>query len=498
MIRRLCRESQFVAGMIGCIGIGALQLNAAVQHETPTPAGGTRPNILFAFADDWGRHAGAYGTDWLKTPTFDRVAETGILFDQAYTAVAKCAPCRASVLTGRYPWQNEEVGNHLSYWPVDKFQTYIETLVEQGYYAARAGKGWSPGVLPEGRQLCGEIYTGAYVEAFEDFLDDVPEGKPFHFWFCSSDPHRGYTKKKHTAERLAQIDLPSYWKDTPALRQDVADYAFEVERFDTDTGRMIAMLEERGLMENTLIIMSSDHGMPFPRAKGDTYMAGNHVPLAVKWESHLARPGRTSQSLVNFVDISATILELAKIDPKTTAMEPLEGRSWTDIFRGDDISEPIPERAVTFYGRERHDVNIRPDNRGYPSRAIRQGKYLYIHNLTPELAPTSRKESGGISQFNKLDRQSKEYKLLYGVRPEGEFYNVEDDPECVNNLASNPEYADRLNAMRSVLHENLKKQNDPRMTGAEVLFDTYPATTPWKPIYLERKAWEKEHSKNGK
>ena len=458
-----------------------------------------RPNILFAFADDWGRHAGAYGTDWLKTPTFDRIASQGILFGQAYTAVAKCAPSRASVLTGRFPWQNEEVGNHLAYWPKDKFQTYIETLVEHGYYAARVGKGWSPGKLPEGRKLCGEIYTGQpgkYIEAFKAFLDDVPEGQPFHFWFCSSDPHRGYMKQKHTPERLAQIDLPSYWEDTPALRQDVADYAFEVERFDSDTGQMIQLLEERGLLENTLVIMSSDHGMPFPRAKGDTYMAGNHVPLSVMWKGHVKQPGRTSMAYVNFVDIAPTILELAGVDSKSTAMEPLQGRSWTEIFRGDDIANPIPERAFTLYGRERHDVDLRPDNAGYPSRAIRKGNYLYINNLEPGRTPTALKESGGIAQFRKLDNKSKDWKLLYGVRPGDELYNVEDDPECVNNLAGNPEYAKRMNALRSTLLKQLREQADPRVLGGEVLFDSYPATTPWLPIHKARMKWEKENARN--
>lgn len=476
---------------MGSLILMPLLAGAASQKDVAS-----RPNILFAFADDWGRHAGSYGTDWLKTPTFDRLAKEGILFDQAYTAVAKCAPCRASVLTGRYPWQNEEVGNHLAYWPKDKFQTYIETLEENGYYAARVGKGWSPGALPKGRKLCGEIYTGNYVEAFETFLDDVPEGKPFHFWFCSSDPHRGYQKQKHTLEQLAQIDLPTYWEDTPGLRQDVGDYAFEVERFDSDTGKMIRMLEERGLLENTLIIMSSDHGMPFPRAKGDTYMAGNHVPLSVMWKGRIKNPGRTCTAYVNFVDIAPTILELAGVDSEVTAMAPVQGRSWTEIFRGDDLKGAISERSFALYGRERHDVNIRPENRGYPSRAIRQGKYLYINNLAHDLPPTALKESGGIAQFRKLDETSTGYQLLYGMRPADEFYNVEEDPECVHNLASNPEYSGLMKSMRSTLHDQLRKQKDPRMTGGEVLFDTYPATVPWMPIHKARVQWEKENSKN--
>ncbi len=472
--------------------MGALRVLAANAEQD-------RPNILFAFADDWGRHAGVYGTDWLKTPTFDRIAKQGILFDQAYTAVAKCAPSRASVLTGRYPWQNEELGNHLAYWPKDKFQTYIETLVEHGYYAGRVGKGWSPGQLPEGRKLCGEIYLGQpgeYVKAFEAFLDDVPEGQPFHFWFCSKDPHRGYKRQKHTPERLAQIDLPSYWEDTPALRQDVADYAFEVERFDSDTGKMIEVLKERGLLENTLVIMSSDNGMPFPRAKGDTYMAGNHLPLGVMWKGHVQQPGRICEAYVNFVDIAPTILEIAGVDPGTSAMAQIQGRSWTEIFEGKDIGKVIPERSFAQYGRERHDVNIRPGNDGYPSRAIRKGKFLYINNLRPELVPTSLAESGGIAQFRKLDKDSKYWRLLYGTRPAHELYNVENDPECVNNLAGNPEYARQMKEMRSTLLTLLREQKDPRVMGGEVLFDTYPASTPWNVIHKARAKWEANNAKN--
>jgi len=454
-----------------------------------------QPNILFAFADDWGRHAGAYGTDWLETPVFDRIAAEGILFNQAYTAVAKCAPSRASVLTGRYPWQNEEIGNHLAYWPDDKFKTYIETLIDHGYYAGRVGKGWSPGQLPTGRKLCGEIYRGNNVQSFIDFLDDVPAGQPFHFWFCSSDPHRGYRRQAHTPERLARIDLPSYWKDTPELRQDVADYAFEVERFDSETGQMMAILEERGLMQDTLIVMSSDHGMPFPRAKGDTYMAGNHVPLSIMWQNHIVEPGRSCDLFVNFIDLAPTILELAQIDPKTTGMASIEGQSLVEIFNGEDLKGPIPERSMTFYGRERHDVNIRPGNKGYPSRAIRKGAFLLIKNLDPSLMPTAFKESGGIDQFRRLDHDSREWRLLYGKRPESELYDVEKDPECIHNLWRNPEYSAEFKALSSALNEQLSLQNDPRQFGEEK-FDSYPVTTPWKKVHTARVKWEKEHSRN--
>ena len=288
--------------------------------------------------------------DWLDTPTFDRIADQGILFRQ----------------------------------------TYIEALIDGDYYAGGVGKGWSPGVLPKDRKLCGEIYArGTHVECFEDFLGDVLEGKPFHFWFCSNDPHRGYKPQAHMAERLARIDVPSYREDTPEIRQDVADYAFEVERFDSETGQMIAMLEERGLLENRIVIMSSDHGMPFPRAKGDAYMAGNHVPLAIMWADQIAQSDRSIDSLVSFVDIAPTNLGLANVTAGETRMELLAGRSWAEIFDGNDIEQPIAERRQVIYGRERHDtktpvclakartsIPIRESSRGRkPSRSAKHGKW---------------------------------------------------------------------------------------------------------------------------
>lgn len=450
-----------------------------------------RPNILFCLADDWGRHAGAYGTDWVTTPVFDRIANEGILFTQAYTASAKCAPSRASILTGRFPWQNEEVGNHMSYWPDEKYRTYIEVLEENGYYAGRTGKGWGPGIFPKNRKLTGEIYLGKkYVPAFEKFLDDIPEGKPFHFWFGSSDPHRGYEKQAHSSERLAQIDLPSYWPDLPEIRQDVADYAFEVERFDSDVGQMLAILKERGLLDNTLVIMTSDHGMPFPRAKGDQYMEGNQVPMAVMWNKRLVKPGRTCQSMVSFVDLAPTLLELGQGDADAGGMAAITGNSFSDILNGDSKG-----RNMVIYGRERHDHNAREEGKSYPSRAIRTGDYLYIQNLKPDRTPNTMKESGMTPVFKDIDPDSVYGKILMPKqRPADEFYDLGQDPECLNNLAQNPEYAVRMEKMRNALHAKLKKQKDPRMFGGGDEFDTYPPTVPWKKTRAPQEAWEKEQS----
>src|SRR5690606_33408576 len=165
-----------------------------------------RPNILFAIADDWGRHASAYGTPWVKTPGFDRVAREGLLFRNAFTPNAKCAPSRAIVLTGRYSWQLEEAGNHIAYFPT-KFKSWPEALMEQGWFVGLTGKGWGPGIANDAagnpRQITGRpfgrrtapppaksISTNDYAANFADFLDAAPAGTPWCFWFGAHEPHR--------------------------------------------------------------------------------------------------------------------------------------------------------------------------------------------------------------------------------------------------------------------------------------------------------------------
>ena len=168
-----------------------------------------QPNILFCIADDASYpHMGAYGCSWVKTPGFDRVARDGVLFRNAYTPNAKCAPSRACILTGRNSWQLEEAANHFPFFPA-KFRTYPETLGAQGYSVGYTGKGWSPGdpgqVDGKRRQLCGPAYlqrktkppargiaSHDYAANFADFLDERPADKPFCFWYGALEPHRGY------------------------------------------------------------------------------------------------------------------------------------------------------------------------------------------------------------------------------------------------------------------------------------------------------------------
>src|SRR5688572_5628413 len=286
--------------------------------------GSPRPNILFAIADDWSfGHAGAYGSTWVRTPAFDRVAREGLLFTRAYTPNAKCAPSRAILLTGRQSWQLEEAANHIPFFP-PKFKTWVEALEEHGYATGMTGKGWGPGVANDmhgkPRQMTGRPFNRGKSEAptpamsandyaanFKDFLSTVPPGRPWSFWYGAHEPHRAYEygsgaskggKKPSDIERV-----PGYWPDNETVRTDLLDYAYEVEHFDRHLARMLDTLSDAGLLDSTIVIATSDHGMPFPRVKGQTYEFSNHVPLAVMWRAGIKTGGRTVREYVSFADL---------------------------------------------------------------------------------------------------------------------------------------------------------------------------------------------------
>ena len=306
----------------------------------------------------------------MKTPAFDRVAREGLLFTHAYTPNAKCAPSRACILTGRNSWQLKEAANHICYFPPE-FKGWGEALAEHGWFVGHTLKGWGPGVAKDAdgklRVMTGkafnarkakppteEISNNDYAANFEDFLAAAPAGQPWCFWYGAVEPHRGYEFGSGVAKggkKLSDIDhVPGMWPDNETVRNDLLDYGFEVEHFDRHLGRMIETLEKRGLLENTLVIVTGDHGMPFPRSKGNAYEVSNHVPLAAMWPRGIARPGRTVEDYVSFIDLAPTFIELAGLKWTETKMAAASGRSLTDIFRSEKSGQVNPARDHVLIG----------------------------------------------------------------------------------------------------------------------------------------------------
>lgn len=490
-----------------------LDQSAVCSADNPT----ARPNILFCLADDWSYpHASVYGCRWVNTPTFDRVAKEGILFTRAYTPNAKCAPSRSIILTGRNSWQLKEACNHICFFPPE-FKVVTEVLAENGYFVAKTGKGWGPGVAHDAagnpRPMLGQsfdrrttkpptsgISRNDYAANFEEFLEAKPAGQPWFFWYGSTEPHRAYEYAsgiKQGGKSFDQIDkIPEYWPDDETVRTDILDYACEVEYFDQQLGRMLEQLEKRGELDNTLVVVTSDNGMPFPRAKGQCYEISNHMPLAMMWKNGIPRPGRVIDDFVSFVDFAPTFLDLAGISWDKSGMATFAGRSLSDILFSDQAGQVDPTRSFVLVGKERHDVG-RPHDWGYPIRGIIEGNWLYLRNYEPTRWPAGNPETGYLNcdgsptktNILRLRRQGvadKYWKACFGRRPAQELYNLAEDPFCAQNLANNPEHHQKMLSLEDKMVALLKAQGDPRMFGKGDVFEQYPYANPRDRNFYER------------
>ncbi|WKN30084.1 sulfatase [Porifericola rhodea] len=465
----------------------------------------TRPNILFAIADDVSfPHMSAYGTSWVNTPAFDRVAENGLLFMRAYTPNAKCSPSRSCILTGRNSWQLEEAANHVPYFP-SKFTTFMESLAANGYFTGHTAKGWAPGKPGERqgktRELTGPAFNehtttpparfisnNDYAKNFEAFLEARPDSLPFCFWYGALEPHRAYeygAGVNKGGKQISQIEeVPNFWPDTDSIRTDMMDYAFELEYFDQHLMQMLDMLEEAGELENTIVVVTSDNGMPFPRVKGQAYEMSNHLPLAIMWPNGIKKAGRTIEDFVSFIDLAPTFIEVAELSQEESKMQVMQGSPLTDIFNSEKEGIVNPERNHVLIGKERHDVG-RPEDQGYPIRGIIKDGLLYVQNYEPERWPVGNPETGYLNtdgsptktqilNMRYAEDSLKDYwQMNFGKRPTEELYRIEEDPACVNNLALNPEYTPMLEAMKTQMHAELQAQGDPRTMGEGYVFDEY-------------------------
>ncbi len=491
MTTRILAVLTLAAGLPSCVS------------STEAEAAG-RPNILFCIADDASYpHMGAYGCDWVETPGFDRVAREGILFSRAYTPNAKCSPSRACILTGRNTWQLKEACNHVPRFPVE-FRTYAEALVGSGYFVGKTGKGWAPGVAVERdgrpRRLTGRpfekrrarppaqgISPNDYAANFEDFLDARPKETPWCFWYGGYEPHRRYEYGSGVAKgekRLAQIEkVPAFWPDNAVVRNDMLDYAYEIEHFDAHLVRMLDLLTQRGQLANTLVVVTADNGMPFPRIKGQEYELSNHLPLAVMWKAGINSPGRVVDDYVSFIDFAPTFVEVAGLQWESTGMKPTPGLSLAGLFRSDASGRTGLLRDHVLIGKERHDVG-RPHDWGYPIRGIVKDGMLYLRNYQPQRWPAGNPETGYLNcdgsptkteilRRRTVAAQGHFWQQSFGKRPQEELYDVKVDPQCVENLAERPARRALKTALASQLDAELMQQGDPRALGRGQVFDEY-------------------------
>ena len=480
-----------------------------------------RPNILIAIADDQSYpHTSAYGDPAILTPGFDRVAAQGVLFRSAFTPAPGCSPMRAAFLTGRQIWQIREAGTHASSFPTD-LPVFTNQLASAGYHVGRTGKGWGPGKAigwphnPAGpdfskRKLKSEkgISSTDYAGNFDDFLAAKSDDQPFCFWFGSHEPHRTYDPGigKRSGIDPAKVAVPGFLPDTPEIRSDIADYLYEIQWFDSHLVRMLDRLQSIGQLENTLVIVTSDNGMPFPRAKANLYEYGIHMPLAISWPNRVPAK-QTIDDLVSLIDVTRTIFDATDVQPDQA--DELTGHSLIGRMTGAPAAK-VADRDAVYSGRERHSSS-RFHSLGYPCRCIRTKDYLYIRNFTPDqvrfdaqgipVEATLGPMHGGYHDIDagpsltylikNADDQlvSKYLDLAVAIRPTDELFDVTADPGCLHNLASSPKHQAVLGRMSKQLTDYLIKTGDQRQTDAAAaqVWETYPRYSSLR--WFETPAW---------
>ncbi len=442
-----------------------------------TSAKDDRPNILLCIADDWGwPHASAYANDnVVATPAFDQVAREGALFHNAYISSPSCTPSRNAILTGQYHWR---LGTGANLWSTlnEDLETFPHLLEDAGYETGSWRKSWRPGKLL-GKWLerypAGEHYDGGFPE----FLAQRDSDKPFFFWFGAKDPHRGY-KLGSGAEKgmdISKVKLFGHYPDSDVIRGDVADYYFEVERFDSDVAAALKLLKETGEADNTIVVVTGDHGMPFPRCKSNLYDSGTRVPLAIRWPS-IMKSKQVLNGFVSLTDLAPTFLAAAGVKRH----RDMTGENLLPaILEGDETRL----RKYVLVGKERHVPSQEaPDMGGYPSRALRTPGFLYIRNYAPERWSNGTPDwqnaalpgtwfgdtDNGPTKTYMVDNKDKDeehrraYTLAFGHRPAEELYDLRNDPDQLNNVADDEKYASILKVHALRLTKDLIASNDPR------------------------------------
>ena len=504
-----------------------------------------RPNILFAFADDWGRYASAYReierdgpNAIINTPNFDRVAAEGALFTNAFVPAPSCTPCRSSLLSGRYFWETGRGAIlQCAVWD-ESIPSYPLLLEEAGYHIGHTHKVWGPGTpynAPYGAERTRYAPAGGRfgsfsfevtalaeergVEAakqdlyndvrrnFDAFLDARPDDAPLCYWWGPTNTHRRWQRGSGKALWGLNPDdlkgrLPAFLPDVPEVREDVADYLGECQAFDAGLGVLLDRLEEIGELDNTLVVVSGDHGIPgMPRGKCNLYDIGNEVALAARWPGHIA-PGRVIEDLINIMDLCPTFLEAADVTPP----DCMSARSLRDVLESPDSGQVDPERTFVVTGRERHVAAAREGNLPYPQRAIRTNDFLYIRNFAPDRWPIGDPRGlddlhaepppyedicdntfaayadmdGSPTKAWMIHHRAEEgvtglFRVGFGKRPGEELFDLRVDPDHMNNLADDPAFADTKQQLADRLMAVLRANNDPRV-GPDCCFERAPFT----------------------
>lgn len=447
-----------------------------------------RPNFLFIISDDqsW-IHTSRAGYSLVSTPNFDRIANEGLYFPNAFVSAPSCTPSRSAILAGQDFWRLQSAGLLWGEYS-DVMISYQDILRKAGYAVGFTGKGWGPGFIGDPSvKPTGDEYNvvrnsrsdvlGPWDLAgnFAQFLKEKPDGAPFSFWVGSIEPHRPFDEtvpNRFTPDNTA-THIPPFLPPTGRVQQQLSSYLGEIEHFDSDLGALVQLLKDTGHFDNTIIVVTSDNGMEFSRAKPTLYAYGVRVPLAIYW-SKLARP-RTVDDFVSLIDIAPTFLQAAGIDIPAQ----MTGTSLLPLLQSGSEEPKDMRRDAVVVGYERHAGYIRAGNLTYPSRAIYTPEFTYIRNYFPERWPVG-DPPGYVESIPWLLRDDAGtaflepyFSLVAARRPAEELYDLQRDPFQLENVIADANYTQALQGLRARLTEYLVQTRDPVELTREDVFSRY-------------------------
>jgi len=410
-------------------------LSYTVAKATPD-----KPNIIVFIADDAGMDFGCYGNNSIHTPNIDKLAANGLRFDKAFLTSPQSSPSRTSMMTGMFA---HTIGTEDLHTPIDENTRMIPSFLgEVGYRTGVLLKThWGEygdqqfDMVDSGREWYTEepvSQNNAALVRYRNFIDK-DKGQPFFLWIGFNDPHRGYNRETNVQQNDPdKVHVYPYYVDNKETRRDIADYYDEISRMDRHIGIMMAELEHRKLLENTVIIFLSDNGMPFPRAKGTLYDAGIQTPLIISWKGKINSGSTHANGLISTIDLAPTILDLAGI----AAPENMYGKSFSGIL----FNPSLPGREFIFSERNWHDCDEY-------MRCIRTEKYKLIFNAYYELPHGIAMDLSSSPTWYELKKAQKEgtlakdqQNIFVCPRPMIEIYDLMKDKYELNNVADEQEY----------------------------------------------------------
>lgn len=389
------------------------------------------------------------------TPNLERLASEGMRFDNCFQAAPMCSPTRHNLYTGLYPVHSGAWPNHTYVYPGVK--SIAHYLQESGYRAGFSGKTHiNPDSAFPFEFVSRKIKnTNPDFEAVDEFLSECQtEETPFGLILCSNEPHTPWNKGDASAYPPSKLELPPVLADTPKTRENFSRYLAEITYFDSQVGQALELLDKHGLAGDTVVLVVTEQGNAFPFAKWTCYDKGLGSGLVVRWPN-VVTAGSSSQALVEYNDVVPTLLEALDLPNPGN----LDGKSFVEV-----LTQKSDHHQDYVYGLQTSTgIHNGPGN--YGIRSIRDERYRYIRNLTPEIEFTNAatktnwwREWEEAAQNG--DKHARELVNRYQHRPAIELYDCWEDPWNLNNLAKDPTLSGKLKELETKLDSWMLAQND--------------------------------------